>query len=205
MEQISAVVLCGGKGSRLGGVDKPLRALLGQPLLDRVLAGLRPQAPDLVIVANARHEAYASRGVRVVDDGIYAGRGPLAGIAAGLAAANHEHVVCAPGDAPLLPPDLAGALWAARQHAAAEVAVVHDGAGWQPLCCLVPKRLLHDLQQYLDSGGDSPRDWLGRHRVAECDYSAWPRWGWSVNTPQEWSLVETELHRWQSRRGDGIA
>lgn len=199
---VSAVVLCGGKGSRLGGVEKPLRGLLGRTLLDRVLDGLRPQARDIVVVANARHEAYAGRGVRLVDDGAYAGRGPLAGIAAGLAAAANEHVICAPGDAPLLPPDLVAALWAARQHAGAEVAVVHDGGGWQPLCCLVAKRLLPGLRQYLDEGGDSPRDWLRRHHVAECDYSAWPRWGWSLNTPQEWSLVETQLRLLQSP-GDG--
>ena len=204
MDTVSAVVLCGGKGSRLGGVEKPLRELLGRPLLDRVLTALRPQAQELVIVANARHEAYASRGTRLVDDGTYAGRGPLAGIAAGLAAAANEQVVCAPGDAPLLPPDLVAALQAARRHAGAEVAVVHDGGGWQPLCCLLSKRLLPDLQQYLDGGGDAPRDWLRRHRVAECDYSGWPRWGWSVNTLQEWSLVETEL-RAKDGMGDGTA
>jgi molybdenum cofactor guanylyltransferase len=196
MDRVSVVILCGGKGSRLGGIEKPLRELLGRSLLDRMLDQLRLLADDIVIVANSGHEAYASRGTRLVDDGLYAGRGPLAGVAAGLAAAVHEQVVCVPGDAPLLPPDLIASLQAARQLAAADIAVVWDGSGWQPLCCLLSKALLPDLQQYLDGGGDTPRDWLRRHHVAECDYSGWPRWGWSLNTPQEWSLVEAELNRW---------
>lgn len=191
----SAVVLCGGRGTRLGSIEKPLRNLLGRTLLDRVLAGLRSQVQDIVIVANASQEAYTRPDTRLVNDGAYAGRGPLAGIAAGLAAAVHEQVMCVPGDAPLLPPDLVASLQAAQRLASADIAVVHDGSGWQPLCCLLSKSLLPDLQQYLDGGGDTPRAWLRRHRVAECDYSGWPRWGWSVNTPQEWDLLEEKLRR----------
>jgi molybdopterin-guanine dinucleotide biosynthesis protein A len=192
-----AVILCGGAGERMQGLDKPLHPLLGRPLLEHVLKQLRPQVDALVVVANRQPQAYAAYGIKVVDDGIYKGRGPLAGIAAGLAAADSEWVLCAPGDAPLLPPDLLHRLRAALQSDAADLAVVNDGNGRQPLCCLLPRRLLADLRQYLDGGGDAPRLWQDHFRVAEADCSDWPRWAWSLNTPEEWAVAELQMSQWK--------
>jgi len=197
MNHTTAVILCGGAGERMGGLDKPLQPLLGRPVLEWVLERLRPQVDALVVVANRRQEAYAACGVPVVDDGNYKGHGPLAGIAAGLAAAGGDWILCVPGDAPLLPTDLLQRLRSALQRDAADVAVIHDGGGQQPLCCLLPRRLLPDLQDYLDQGGDAPRLWLGRHRVAEADCSDWPRWAWSLNTPEEWAMAEQHLSQWK--------
>jgi molybdopterin-guanine dinucleotide biosynthesis protein A len=198
MEQTTAVILCGGEASRLGGAEKPLRGMLGRPLLAHLAERLRPQVERLVVVANRQPEAYAAYADMVVHDGANKGRGPLAGIAAGLAAAGGEWVLCVPGDAPLLPLDLLQRLHAALQRDAADVAVIHDGNGRQPLCCLLPRRLLPELQDYLDGGGDAPRLWLIRYRVAEADCSDWPRWAWSINTPEEWAAAETELSRWNT-------
>ncbi|MDR3418187.1 MAG: molybdenum cofactor guanylyltransferase MobA [Nevskia sp.] len=192
MRHISAVILCGGAGERLQGVDKPLRPLLGRPLIERVLERVRPQADEAIIVANRSPGEYA-RYARVVDDGAYRGRGPLAGIAAGLAAAAAEWVLCVPGDAPLLPGDLAERLDSALTRVGADVALVHDGRGRQPLCSLIPRRLRPELRRYLDEGGTAPREWLKSYRVAEADYAEWPLWGWSVNTPEEWALIEHHI------------
>jgi molybdopterin-guanine dinucleotide biosynthesis protein A len=194
-QSLTAVILCGGAGERLRGVEKPLQPLLDRPLIEWVLERIRPQAERIVIVANRMTDAYAAHGCAVVDDGSYRGRGPLAGLAAGLAAADTDRVLCVPGDAPLLPADLAQRLDAALQRDQAEVALVHDGSGRQPLCCLLPRRLLPALAAYLDEGGSAPRQWLSRYRVAEADYSAWPRWAWSLNTPEEWQQVEDQLRR----------
>ncbi len=162
-------------------------------MLEWVLERLRPQVDALVVVANRRQEAYAACGVPVVDDGTYKGHGPLAGIAAGLAAAGGDWILCVPGDAPLLPTDLLQRLRSALQRDAADVAVIHDGGGQQPLCCLLPRRLLADLRRFLDGGGDAPRQWQNRYRVAEADCSDWPRWAWSLNTPEEWAMAELQL------------
>ena len=190
---ITAVILCGGAGERMQGRDKPLLPLLGQPLLQHVLRRIQPQVDALVLVANRQADVYATHAARIVDDGAYKGQGPLAGIAAGLAAADSEWVLCVPGDAPLLPPDLLHRLQAALQRDGAELAVVNDGTGLQPLCCLLPRHLLADLRAYLDGGGNAPRVWLGRHRIAQADYSDWPLWAWSLNTPQEWAMAESQL------------
>lgn len=196
MEPITAVILCGGAGERVQGRDKPLLPLLGQPLLQHVLRRLGP-VDALVLVANRQREAYAAQAATVVDDGIYQGRGPLAGIAAGLAAARSERVLCVPGDAPLLPLDLLARLRRAQQRDAADLAVVNDGRGLQPLCCLLSRSLLPDLRAYLEQGHDAPRRWMARHRVAEADCSDWPRWAWSLNTAEEWSVAEVQLRQWK--------
>src|SRR5690348_5714131 len=102
----TTLILCGGSGERLGGIDKPLRPVAGKPLIEYVLAALAPAAGMLVISANRNADSYRRYATAIVDDGPYSGCGPLAGIAAGLAAARTEVVLCVPGDAPALPPDL---------------------------------------------------------------------------------------------------
>ena len=197
MNHTTAVILCGGAGERMGGLDKPLHPLLGRPLLEHVLERVRPQVDAVLLVANRRQDLYSAYGFKVIGDGPYQGRGPLAGIAAGLAAAGSDRVLCVPGDAPLLPPDLLQRLCTALQRDAAELAVVKDGNGRQPLCCLLPQHLLAGLRNFLDGGGDAPRLWQDRYHVAEADCSGWPRWAWSLNTPEQWTAAEIQLSEWK--------
>ncbi len=192
---VTAVILCGGAGERMQGADKPLRPLLGRPLIERTLDQLRPQVRDFVLVANRAQRDYAAYGLKVVDDGVLRGRGPLAGVAAGLAAASTEWIVSVPGDAPLLPHDLVARLERARTREQAELAMVHDGRGRQPLCALLPCRLLPELLAFLAGGNSAPRDWQRQYRCAEADCSDLPPWAWSLNTPEEWSFVEAQLRQ----------
>lgn len=189
----TALLLCGGAGSRLGGVDKPLQLLAGRPLIERVLERIAPQAGEILISANRSFEQYAAYGLRVIDDGEHADCGPLAGIAAGLAAATSDALLCVPGDAPLLPDDLASRLDAARHRHGALIAHADDGLGPQPLCCLLPRSLLGDLLAYLAAGGRTPREWFARHPTAVAAFPEWPRWAWSANTPEEWQDAERRL------------
>jgi molybdopterin-guanine dinucleotide biosynthesis protein A len=196
---VTAVILCGGAGERMGGVDKPLRPLLGKTLLQWVLDRVRPQVDNILLVANRSAEIYAAYGA-VVDDGVFAGLGPLAGVAAGLAAAVDDQVLCVPGDAPWLPQDLLARLRQARRRDDAEAAVVHDGGGLQPLCNLLPRSLLPSLSAYLAEGKDVPRYWLMQQRTATADCSDWPRWGWSLNTPEEWAEAERRLQKMEQQQ-----
>jgi molybdopterin-guanine dinucleotide biosynthesis protein A len=191
---VTAVLLCGGCGERLGGVDKPLRVLAGRPLIEHVIARIASQVDAIVISANRNADVYARYGYAVVDDGMPTGRGPLAGIAAGLAAAGSDDVLCVPGDAPLLPADLEARLDAARRAAHGEAAVVDDGRGLQPLCTLLPRTALAGLHAFLDGGGRAAHRWLESLPAARADFSAWPRWAWSVNTEAEWIAAERNLN-----------
>jgi molybdopterin-guanine dinucleotide biosynthesis protein A len=191
---LTALILCGGSGERLGGIDKPLRALAGRPLIEHVRAALPDTIDEIVISANRHREQYARYADRVVDDGPHTGMGPLAGIAAGLAAAGHPTVLCVPGDAPRLPRDLLRRLDEARRAAQREVAVVDDGSGWQPLCLLLPRTALAALTAFIDSGGRAVHAWLASLQPAVADCSDRPRWVWSLNTEDEWAAVERILH-----------
>jgi molybdopterin-guanine dinucleotide biosynthesis protein A len=201
--QLSAVVLCGGEGRRLGGADKPLQRLAGQPLVARVLARVRPQVSDVLISANRNVECYAAYGHPVAADGSFAGLGPLAGIVAGFDRTGGDWLLCVPGDAPLLPLDLVDRLAAACRIAAADAAYVHDGAGPQPLCTLLSRRCAASLDAFVAQGGDAPRIWLESLPAARADHADWPRWAWSVNTPTQWLEAERLLGQCASMWDEG--
>ena len=93
MHGVSGIVLAGGLGRRMGGVDKGLQLLHGRPMIAHVLARLAPQVDDIVINANQNLERYAAFGHRVVPDEIGGYAGPLAGLHAGLAAVSHPLAV----------------------------------------------------------------------------------------------------------------
>lgn len=103
-KDITALILCGGAATRMGGVDKPLqmteKAGLVLPMLDHVIATLPANAP-LLISANRSLDAYALRG-SVIKDGEQKGSGPLLGVLAGLRSAQTEWLLVCPGDMPYL-------------------------------------------------------------------------------------------------------
>jgi molybdopterin-guanine dinucleotide biosynthesis protein A len=97
-KDITALILCGGAATRMGGVDKPLqmteKAGLVLPMLDHVIATLPANAP-LLISANRSLDAYALRG-SVIKDGEQKGSGPLLGVLAGLRSAQTEWLLVCP-------------------------------------------------------------------------------------------------------------
>lgn len=193
----TALILCGGRGERLGGIDKPLRTLAGRPLIERVLSTLDPYCRDVVISANRNLPQYRAYAATVVSDGVHADCGPLAGLVAGLAVAQQDEVLCLPGDAPALPPDLHARLDAARRKQGCTIAVVDDGSGLQPLCLLLPRAERDSLNAFLERGGRAVHQWLESRPHARCDCSDRPRWSWSLNTEEEWSRAEQVLTREQ--------
>ena len=142
----------GGHGSRLGGRDKGLVSLHGRPLITHVLRAMRPQVSETLIVANRNLGRYQSYGCAVYNDQIHGNLGPLAGLHTALLHAQTDYVVCVPGDAPRLPPDLVTRLWDALVEHQAAISVAHDGTHFQPLCCLVPRRLARDCASALHAG-----------------------------------------------------
>lgn len=190
---ITAVILAGGRATRMGGQDKGLVELAGRPMIAHVLAALAPQVEWLVINANRNLDRYAGFGWPVVRDEDTGFLGPLAGLAAGLAAASTELVLTAPCDSPMLPPDLASRLHAALRAQEAEIAVPHDGERLQPVFMLVRREVQPSLEAYLH-GGDRKIDlWFRQHRVAEVDFADLPDTFVNVNDPEERRSVEQRL------------
>ena len=143
---ITGVVLAGGRGRRMGGVDKGLMPLAGRPAVAHVLDRLAPQVDRLLINANRNRAAYAAYGHPVIADRTGDFAGPLAGMAAALAVAETELVLTVPCDTPWLPADLAARLHAARARDAAAIATVADGATTHPVFALLPRGLGPSLE-----------------------------------------------------------
>ena len=152
--QIPCVLLAGGLARRMGGGDKPMRAIGGRTILDRVIARLRPQCSDLILNANGDPARFAAFGLPVVPDSVADFPGPLAGILAGLdwVAANRPDaawMLSAAGDCPFLPRDLVARLTAARTTEGAELGVAASGNQSHPVIGLWKVALREELRHAL--------------------------------------------------------
>ncbi len=156
---VTGVILAGGMGRRMGGVDKGLVALDGKPMVEHVLARLAPQVDAVVINANQNLEQYARLGVPVVPDAIPGFAGPLAGLDAGLAAATTEFVVTVPCDSPFLPHDLVARLMAGLVSHQADLAVARTFDQPHPVFALVRRRVHAHLRSFLGDGGRKIDAW----------------------------------------------
>ena len=157
--QVTAVILAGGRGTRMGGADKGLVSYQGQALIAHVIARLRPQVSQLIINANRNLASYQAFGYPVVSDNNADFDGPLAGMLAGLTAAATDWVLTVPCDTPHLPTDLVARLQqalhpvpaptenfgAAGQEHAPQLAIACSLSGVHPICCLMPRHLANDL------------------------------------------------------------
>ena len=162
---VSGIVLAGGLGRRMGGVDKGLQLLHGRPMIEHVLARLTPQVDEIVINANQNQERYAAFGHRVVPDAIGGFAGPLAGLHAGLAAISHPLAVTVPCDSPFLPTDLVARL---REHMGAnDLAVAKTGDQPHPVFALVRRAVASNLEIFLKSGGRKIDAWYASLKVVE--------------------------------------
>ena len=141
-EQVTGIVLAGGLGRRMGGVDKGLVMLDGRPMVARVLERLRPQVADVLINANQNAERYAEFGYPVVRDAVGGFAGPLAGLHAGLAQLRHEYAATVPCDSPFLPADLIARLGAGLSaRVGAQLAVAKTFDQPHPVCAVVDQVL----------------------------------------------------------------
>ena len=159
-EQVTGIVLAGGQGRRMGGVDKGLVVLDGRPMVARVLERLRPQVGDVLINANQNTERYAEFGYPVVRDAVGGFAGPLAGLHAALAEVTHEYAVTVPCDSPFLPADLIARLGA--------IAKTFDQP--HPVFCLVRRDVLPHLTSFLDAGGRKIDAWYATLVVVEVPF-----------------------------------
>lgn len=166
--QITGLILAGGRGSRMGGVDKGLQTWRGLPLAMHALLRLQPQVGELMINANRNLGAYESMGVPVWPDALPDFPGPLAGFLAGLEHCETPYLVTVPCDSPVFPVDLVERLAAAIEAADAEVAMaatVEDGRlQVQPVFCLLRTSLMESLVRATQAGERKIDRWTAQHR-----------------------------------------
>ena len=184
-ERITGLVLAGGLGRRMGGVDKGLSLLGGEPLVEHIIRRLAPQVGRLIINANQNHDTYAGFGYPVVGDRIEGHAGPLAGLEAGLAACTTPYLLTVPCDSPFLPADLVSRLAACLTAHRASIAVARTGEQLHPVFSLIRSDELPELQAFIHAGGRRMEAWLRRLCWAPCPFDDCPEAFANINTPDE--------------------
>ena len=203
IEAITAVILAGGRGSRMGGVDKGLQNFNGVPLALHTLMRLGPQVGDVIINANRNLAAYESFGVPVWPDitsmGDYAG--PLAGFMTGLERCETPYLLTIPCDTPLFPHDLVTRMADAFEANDADFAVAsaleEDGQiKAQPVFCLMGTHMLESLMAFTHSGGRKIDAWTAQHKVVHVPFN--------LPSDDAYAFVNAntlaELHKLESRQ-----
>ncbi len=193
--EITGLILAGGRASRMGGQDKGLIEVNGKPMIEYALAVLEPQAEQILINANRNLARYARYGHRVISDELGGFQGPLAGIAAAMAQITTPYLLTAPCDSPLLPADLGACLYCTLTRAKADIAVAHDGLRVQPVFALLKRALLPSLLTFLEHGERKIDCWYTRHLVVSADFTHRPKTFLNINTPEQRRALARQLSK----------
>lgn len=174
-QDITGVILAGGRGSRMGGVDKGLQNHRGAPLALHALMRLGSQVGSIMINANRNLSAYEALEVPVWPDNTTDFSGPLAGMLTGLEHCETPWLVSVPCDSPLFPLDLVERLGAAVTQSGAEVAmprILEADGQWraQPVFCLMNVDVVESLAAFLQSGGRKIDQWTATRRTVMVDF-----------------------------------
>jgi molybdenum cofactor guanylyltransferase len=194
-DQITGVILAGGRGSRMGGVDKGLQTFRGAPMALHVLMRLSPQVGSVMINANQNLGPYEGFGVPVWPDELPDFAGPLAGLQTALSHCETPYLATAPCDSPFLPTDLVERLAEALTQTQADLAVAVTGEGDtrqpHPVFCLLKTTLLQHLTAFLQDGGRKVDRWYGSLKVAEVKFDDEDAFR-NINTIEELRRYEAE-------------
>ncbi len=187
---ITGLILAGGQGRRMGGVDKGLQIFRGKRLVDHVYERLAPQVGGIIINANQNHDAYKSFGVRVVSDAIGGFAGPLAGLHAGLSVSRRPYLASVPCDSPFLPGDLVERLLQRLNATGSDLAVAKTGDQPHPVFCLARRSVLEHLTNFLKGGGRKIDAWYASLAVVEVNFDDQAEAFSNINTLEELANFE---------------
>jgi molybdopterin-guanine dinucleotide biosynthesis protein A len=182
---VTGVILAGGRGQRMGEVDKGWVELDGRPLVERVLERFAPQVGQVLISANRNRERYAALGHEVIGDLIPDFAGPLAGLHAAFAHARYDLVATVPCDSPWLPMDLVERLRSALERSDAQAAVARSGGRLHPVFLLCRKSVAAQLEAYLASGERKAEAWCATLQCAQADFDDQLCAFRNINTPAD--------------------
>ena len=187
-QDITGLILAGGRGSRMGGADKGLQNHHGVPMATHALLRLAPQVGAVMINANRNLAAYESMGVPVWPDSLPDYAGPLAGFLTGLEHCDTPYLVTVPCDSPLFPTDLVQRLANALDAADAEIAMAathEDGVlQVQPVFCMMRTTVIESLVRFTQSGQRKIDKWTTQHRCIEVPFDDAQAFA-NANTPDE--------------------
>jgi molybdenum cofactor guanylyltransferase len=194
---ITAIILAGGRGSRMGGTDKGLQNFHGTPMALHALLRVGSQVGYSMINANRNLSAYESFGADVWPDGSDEFAGPLSGFVVGLEHCETPYLLTVPCDTPHFPQDLASRLYRGLQADAlaggADIAMAAQGGQTEPVFCLVKNEMLESLLAFMKAGGRKIDAWTATQKTVLVhfdDPSDDPKSFANANTLEELTALE---------------
>jgi len=181
-ESITAVILAGGRSSRMQYRDKGLMVLNDRSMISHIAERLSSQVKDILISANNNLEQYAKYSYRVLPDEHQDYRGPMAGICEALKVIDTQFLLVVPCDGPLLPLDLASRLENQVLQKKASLATVYDGQYKQPTYSLIQVDMLHSALEFLARGERKLGLWLKENNAELVDFSDQPNAFVNINS-----------------------
>ena len=190
---ITAVILAGGKGRRLGGQDKGLVIYKDRPLIEHVLERIKPQVNSILINANRNKDIYASYAYPVINDEMQDYQGPLAGFSTAMNVVTTDYIITLPCDGPLFPHDLVSRMLTALDNHPERIVVARDGKRLQPVYALIPLALQSSLNTFLASNDRKIDHWYAKHDFITVDFSDVPNAFANINTEEQRQELEKAM------------
>ncbi len=170
-DQITYLILAGGRGQRMSGQDKGLMLWQDRPMIEHVLNQLQAPRERLIISANRNLDSYRKYSDIVVEDSLEDFQGPLAGILSAMQVCNTEYLLCVPCDTPAPPQNMLQLLSECMQVENRKDAICHDGERLQPLFCMLSCQHQLLLNDFLQQGRRKVHDFMQLIEPAICDFS----------------------------------
>jgi len=189
---ITAVILAGGQGRRMGGQDKGLLEINGNTLVAILVDQLKQQISSILINANRNRERYQVFGYPVISDQLDDYQGPLAGFACAMNAVDTDFILTLPCDGPLLAADYVARFITSQQRTGAAICVADDGERLQPVHALIKVDLLTSLNTFLDSGDRKIDRWYAMHDFERTDFSDFTDMFRNINTPSDQATMQVQ-------------
>ncbi len=185
--EVTVVVLAGGKASRMDGEDKGLIVFRELPLIAHVVNVVKPKVSQILISANRNIEEYANFG-KVIRDDLKGFQGPLAGISKALKVCSTPYLLVLPCDSPLVDASLIDSLIEKMEVSKADICVAHDGSIMHATFALMKTKLEKSLEEFLEEGGRKMALWYRQQSLERIDVSSHLEVLTNINRPEDFNL-----------------
>ena len=184
-DDITIVILAGGKGRRMQGKDKGLLTYRDRPMIQHVIDAASRQCRRILINANRNRQQYQAFGYPVIADLVADLPGPLAGFYAAMQAASTDYILTLPCDGPIILDHYLQSMLQALNSSDAEIIVAADGQRLQPMHALIPVELGPSLQQFLAEGERKTQLWYQRHQLSLVEFAEDSGFFTNINSPED--------------------
>ncbi|MGB5708058.1 MAG: molybdenum cofactor guanylyltransferase MobA [Arenicellales bacterium] len=199
-DNITAVILAGGRATRMGGQDKGLLEVAGKSIVARIASQLSEQVSKILINANRNQDEYEKLGYPVINDSLSNYQGPLAGMAAALAKIDTEWLLTVPCDGPFVAKDYAVRMMQVAEEQSVKLVVASDADRIQPVYALIHIQLLPSMQAFLKSGERKIDRWYAQHPYSIVEFRDREQMFTNINTPEQLAATEDSLKKHNSNR-----